>query len=57
MSDVLKFLLVATYNLIILAGTTYVVVTYNWSMWTYLLAMCFCFSIRTKSDGDCRTHE
>lgn len=29
------------YNFAILAGTTYVVIQYEWSMWCYLLAMCF----------------
>ena len=35
------------YNLILLVGTTYLVVEYSWSMWTYLLAMVFITTIKT----------
>lgn len=36
------------YNLTLLVGTTYLVVEYSWSMWAYLLAMCFVTSIKTE---------
>ena len=36
------------YNFAILAGTTYVVINYNWSMWTYLLAILFMLSEEDK---------
>ena len=39
---------VLMYNFSVLAGTTYVVVNYNWSMWTYLLALLF--MLKTKED-------
>lgn len=29
------------YNFAIIAGTTYLIVELDWSMWTYLLAMLF----------------
>jgi hypothetical protein len=35
------------YNFAIVAGTTYLVVFYEWSMWCYLLAMCFMVSVKT----------
>lgn len=33
------------YNFAILAGASYLVAVYNWSMWTYLLAMFFLLHI------------
>lgn len=36
------------YNLILLAGTAYLVQEYNWSMWTFLLAAVFLMSHRHK---------
>ena len=39
---------VLVYNFSVLVGTTYVVVNYNWSMWTYLLALLF--MLRTKEN-------
>jgi hypothetical protein len=45
-------LFVLTYDLIVLAGTTWLVVEHNWSMWTYLLALCFMFQIQKVNDGD-----
>ena len=39
---------VLIYNLTILVGTTYLVVEYSWSMWTYLLAMVFITTIKTE---------
>ena len=41
---------VLLYNLVILAGTTYVVINYNWSMWTYLLAILFMMSVKDKDE-------
>lgn len=41
-------LLVLTYNLILIVGTTYLVVTYNWSAWTFLLTLCLTYNITTK---------
>ena len=35
------------YNFAILAGTSYLVVFHEWSMWCYLLAMCFMVSVKT----------
>ena len=38
-------LMVLTYDLIVLAGTTWLIVEHNWSEWTYLLALCFMFHL------------
>lgn len=34
------------YNFALVAGTTYLVVNYNWSMWCYLLATLFMVSTK-----------
>lgn len=41
-------LLVLTYNLILIVGTTYLVVTYNWSAWTFLFTLCLLYSVKSK---------
>ena len=43
------------YNLAIIAGTTYLVVEYDWSMWCYLLAMCFLITRSSSEKKDERT--
>lgn len=46
-------LAVILYNLTLIVGTTYVVIEYNWSMWTYLLTICFMLSMKNiKDDKD-----
>lgn len=35
------------YNLAILSGTAWLVVEHNWSMWTFLLALCFMVSVKS----------
>ena len=51
----MKYVAVLIYVLILLIGTTYMVQIYNWSMWTYLLAMCFIPSIKPdKCDCECK---
>ena len=41
---------VLLYNFAIVAGTTYVVINYNWSMWTYLLAILFMLGVEDKDE-------
>lgn len=41
-------LLVLTYNLILIVGTTYLVVTYNWSPGTFLFTLCLLFFVKYK---------
>lgn len=41
-------LLVLTYNLILIVGTTYLVVTYNWSAWTFLFTLCLLYIVKYK---------
>jgi len=36
------------YNFALLAGTTYLIVNYNWSVWSYALAALFLVSKRDK---------
>jgi nicotinamide riboside transporter PnuC len=36
------------YNFALIAGTTYLVVEYEWSMWCYLLTMLFLVVKRTE---------
>ena len=40
------------YNFSIVAGTAYLVVCHDWSMWTFLLAMCFITSVKTKDNDN-----
>lgn len=49
-TNIAEFLIlfsVILYNLIIVAGTTFLVVNYEWSMWCYLLALCFMSNVKT----------
>lgn len=47
LAETLIVFTVVLYNLIILAGTTFLIVHYDWSMWCYLLAMCFMSNVKT----------
>lgn len=47
--DIVVFLTLV-YNFAIVAGASYLVAVYNWSMWSYLLAMCFMVSIKKTED-------
>lgn len=38
---------VVIYNFAIVAGTTYLVVMHQWSMWCYLLAILFMTNVKT----------
>ena len=40
------------YNLVLIAGTTFVVVVTGWSMWTFLLTMCFIMNLKTESKSE-----
>ncbi len=41
MKDIAESILVLSYNLALIAGTAYLVQVHNWSMWTFLLTVCF----------------
>jgi hypothetical protein len=41
MNDTIVKLAIVVYDFLLLAGTAYLVVEYNWSMWTFLLAAVF----------------
>lgn len=38
---------VTLYNFAILCGVTYLVLVHQWSMWTYLLGLCFITTVKT----------
>jgi len=40
---------ILVYNFLLVAGTAYLVVEYNWSMWTFLLTLMF-FMINKKDE-------
>jgi hypothetical protein len=42
------------YNFALIAGTTYLVVEYEWSMWCYLLTMMF-LVVRTNNKEEKKT--
>lgn len=46
-SEALMVLFIVIYNFAILAGTSYLVVHYDWSMWTYLLALLCLAGVKT----------
>ena len=50
MSDFLSNVAILLYDFALVAGTTYVVIVYDWSMWTYALTLCFFMTKRTKKD-------
>ena len=41
MKDIVEYILVMSYNLALIIGTVYLVQVHNWSMWTFLLTVCF----------------
>jgi amino acid transporter len=48
MMDLLAILLVLVYNIILLGGTAYLVQTYDWSPWWFLLTVLLCVSGKLK---------
>ena len=52
LAETLIVFTVVLYNLIILAGTTFLIVHYDWSMWCYLLAMCFMGNVKTEKAAE-----
>lgn len=46
-TEVATVFICMTFNLIVVAGATYLIAERNWSMWTYLLALCFMFNVKT----------
>ena len=38
------------YNLVLLAGTAYLVAIHNWSMWTFLLAAIFLMTPKNNNE-------
>ena len=46
-SEAFVLLVVVCYNFAVVAGTTYLVAEREWSMWTYLLALCFMTTVKT----------
>lgn len=53
-SEVATVFLVMMYNLTVLVGTTYLVAERGWSMWCYLLALCFIFNVKTGKAADAK---
>ena len=41
MSDTITKIFMLTYNFLLVAGTAYLVQEHDWSMWTFLLTLCF----------------
>ena len=46
----MKYIPLMIYNLIILSGTTWLIVEHNWSEWTYFAAMLFMFYPKSNSN-------
>jgi|LakMenE18May11ns_1017448.scaffolds.fasta_scaffold7616939_1 hypothetical protein len=47
LAESLIVVVVVLYNLAIVAGTTFLIVHYDWSMWCYLLTFCFMSNVKT----------
>ena len=41
MKDIIEYILVMSYNLALIIGTVYLVQVHSWSMWIFLLTLCF----------------
>lgn len=50
MQDIFVVFMILLYNFAIVAGASYLIVVYDWSMWTYLLAMFFILNTRKNDD-------
>ena len=50
--ELVVLLMVILYDVFLIAGTAYLVQEHNWSMWTFLLTMCFFMTARTKDEKD-----
>lgn len=50
-TDSIVKIFVMIYDLILVSGTAYLVQEHNWSMWTFLLTMCF-FLIPRKKESN-----
>lgn len=49
--DALVKIFLMAYNLTLVIGTAYLVQEHNWSMWTFLLAMCFMMIPKRNQSG------
>lgn len=52
MSDMIVRLAIIVYNFCLVAGTAYLVALHDWSMWSFLLTMCFIMSATTRRESD-----
>lgn len=52
MSNAFTSLLLVVYNFALIAGTAYLVVDYNWSMWTFVLTIAFMMNWKTTTKDD-----
>jgi hypothetical protein len=52
MSEAIVVIAVLLYNLAILVGATYLVVVYDWSLWTYFFAIFFTLSIAKRKKDE-----
>jgi hypothetical protein len=50
MRDIFVVFMILLYNFAILAGASYLIVVYDWSMWTYLLVMFFLMNCGKNND-------
>lgn len=57
MKDVFISIAVLIYDFALIAGTAYLVEERNWSMWTFLLALVFFMTHKTKKEEDASTDD
>lgn len=46
----MKYLVICGYNLILIAGTAYLCVMWDWSLWCFLITACFVLTLREKDE-------
>jgi hypothetical protein len=52
MGDVILKIAILIYDFALVAGTAYLVAVYGWSMWTFLLTLCFFMTSRKEKPNE-----
>ena len=50
MNYTLAFIFAVTYNLLLLAGTSYLIIEYQWSPWWFLLTVMLLANVSTSNE-------
>jgi len=50
--DVIVKIFIILYDLILVAGTAYLVTFHDWSLWTFLITICFFITTKRSDDSE-----